>query len=227
MGMPSQEGVPPEKPSPPAASATLEIALAVADHVDAMLAYWDRDLICRFANKAYLQWFGKSPEEMIGKITIQELLGPLYEKNLPYIQGALRGERQTFERTIPLPGGGVRPSLADYYPDTVDGEVAGFFVHVADISLLKKLEAERERLIGELQSASREIKTLKGLMPICAWCKNVRDDKGYWQRIEEYISRHSDIAFTHSICNSCLAKVHEESRGDGRAAAEAAADPAS
>lgn len=186
---------------------TKAIGLAIADHVDAMLAYWDKNLVCRFANKAYMQWFGKSPAEMIGKITLPELLGPLYPKNRPFIEGALKGSRQTFEREIPIPAGEVRYSLANYYPDLVDGEVAGFFVHVADITAIKKLELQRERLIGELQAALGQVKTLKGLLPICAWCKNVRDDKGYWKQIEEYVAEHSDLSFTHGICQSCLAKL--------------------
>lgn len=58
-----------------------------------MLAYWDASLRCRFANRAYESWFGVSPEELIGR-HMSELLGPLYELNLPYIEGALRGEPQ-------------------------------------------------------------------------------------------------------------------------------------
>jgi PAS domain S-box-containing protein len=114
--------------------------IMVADHVSAMLAYWDKDLVCRFANAAYLDWFGKSREEMINKMTMKELLGGLFELNLPYINGVLTGEAQTFERDIPIPAGGMRHSLANYYPDMQDGEVKGFFVHVADVSPLKALE---------------------------------------------------------------------------------------
>lgn len=118
-----------------------EAALLVADHVDAMLAYWDRDQICRFANQAYRGWFGKTREEIIGT-HISKLLGPLYVMNLPFIEAALSGEKQVFEREIPLPSGGTRHSLATYTPHVVGGEVLGFFAHVADSTLLKKLEAE-------------------------------------------------------------------------------------
>lgn len=118
------------------------LGIEVADHITAMLAYWDKDLVCRFANSAYVDWFGKKKEEMVDKITIKELLGPLFEKNLPFIFGALKGEIQTFEREIPLPTGGTRHSLANYYPDIVNGEVIGFFVHVADVTPLKLLEME-------------------------------------------------------------------------------------
>ncbi|PZX52147.1 PAS domain S-box-containing protein [Algoriphagus ratkowskyi] len=116
--------------------------LKVADHITAMLAYWDKNLVCRFANSAYIDWFGKTQEEMIDKITVKELLGTLYEMNLPFISAVLKGEVQTFEREIPTPTGGTRHSLANYYPDIVNGEVVGFYVHVADVSSLKLLEIE-------------------------------------------------------------------------------------
>jgi PAS domain S-box-containing protein len=113
----------------------------LADRITAMLAYWDSSLRCRFANQAYERWFGVSPESLIGK-HISELLGPtLYQLNLPYIQGALRGEPQEFERAIPNPSGGPpRYSLANYIPDVVDGEVRGFFVMVTDISEIKRTQ---------------------------------------------------------------------------------------
>jgi CheY-like chemotaxis protein len=66
-----------------------------------------------------------------------------------------------------------------------------------------KLESEREALIKELQEALAKIKMLSGLLPICAWCKKIRDDKGYWQAVEQYISEHSQAEFTHSVCLEC------------------------
>ena len=116
------------------------MGLLVVDSISAMLAYWDQRQICRFANNAYIQWFGKSREEMLDKITMKELLGPLYKKNLKYIRAALRGERQIFEREITLPNGELRHALATYVPDIFEGYVRGFFVHVADVTYVKELE---------------------------------------------------------------------------------------
>jgi diguanylate cyclase (GGDEF)-like protein/PAS domain S-box-containing protein len=114
----------------------------IVDHIDAMLAYWNADRVCTFANAAYLHWFGKTRAQIVGR-TMKELLGPLYEKNLPFIDAAFRGERQVFEREIPRPGGGApRHSLATYTPHVVDGRVVGIFVHVADVTMLKMLESE-------------------------------------------------------------------------------------
>jgi PAS domain S-box-containing protein len=145
--------------------------MIVANHIEAMMAYWDANLLCRFANKAYGQWFGKTPEEMIDKITLSELLGPtLYEKNLPYIKGALDGKVQNFERTLTMPSGKVRHTLASYYPHIIDGKIKGFIVHVADISEIKTLEFElkeslqREKELNEMKTrfvsiASHEFRT--------------------------------------------------------------------
>lgn len=66
-----------------------------------------------------------------------------------------------------------------------------------------RMERERERLMRELQEAMATIKTLSGLLPICAWCKNVRDDGGYWMRVEQYVEHHSQATFSHSVCPDC------------------------
>lgn len=72
----------------------------------------------------------------------------------------------------------------------------------------KETEKEREKLIKELQNALTEVKTLSGLLPICAHCKKIRDDKGYWKQIESYISAHSEVEFSHSICPECVKKLY-------------------
>ena len=64
----------------------------------------------------------------------------------------------------------------------------------------------------ELASARVEMATLSGLLPICAWCKKVRDDDGYWKQVEDYFSQRTHVDFTHSICTSCEAKIAEESK---------------
>lgn len=115
------------------------------DHLDAMVAYWNGDRVCVVANAAYREWFGRSKGEVVG-LTMQKLLGPLYEKNVPYIDVAYAGEKQVFEREIPLPDGtGSRHSLATYTPRIVDGRVQGIFVHVADVTHLKRLEVQLQQ----------------------------------------------------------------------------------
>lgn len=118
-----------------------QVVFELMDVLDAMVAYWDQNQVCVFANSAYREWFGKTTSEMIG-ITMQQLLGAIYEKNLPYIKAAYAGHKQVFERDIPTPDGRIRPSLATYTPRFVNGQTMGIFVHVADVTPLKVLENE-------------------------------------------------------------------------------------
>lgn len=72
----------------------------------------------------------------------------------------------------------------------------------------KRAEEDRERLILQLQDALAKIKTLRGLLPICASCKKIRDDKGYWQQVEVYIRDHSEAELSHAICPECMKKLY-------------------
>ncbi len=82
--------------------------------------------------------------------------------------------------------------------------------HMQDFTDRKKAEDEREALITELRGALDEIETLSGLLPICSRCKKIRDDKGYWQQIEGYISARSKAQFSHSICPACTRELYPD-----------------
>jgi PAS domain S-box-containing protein len=90
------------------------------------------------------------------------------------------------------------------------GQIIGASSIARDISERKREEAERLQLIHELTDALQRVKTLSGLLPICAACKKIRDDGGYWQSVEVYIRDHSDAEFSHSICPECMAKQYPE-----------------
>ena len=68
-------------------------------------------------------------------------------------------------------------------------------------------EAEKDALIAELHTALDEVKTLRGIIPICASCKKIRDDKGFWQQVEVYVSAHSEAMFSHGSCPECTEKI--------------------
>jgi len=74
---------------------------------------------------------------------------------------------------------------------------------------------ERYNLTRELRLALERVRTLAGLLPICAWCKRVRDDSGYWTQVESYLSHHSGLEFSHGICPTCARDVHWDAKPDG------------
>jgi hypothetical protein len=88
------------------------------------------------------------------------------------------------------------------------GDVAGRLVVTRDITVRKVLEEDRERLIGELKNALNEVHTLEDLLPICASCKKVRDDKGYWSQLDVYLRNRAAVEFTHGICPDCDARLY-------------------
>lgn len=89
-----------------------------------------------------------------------------------------------------------------------NGFLSGAVVAFRDITKRKKIERERERLIYELHEALSKVKLLSGFIPICASCKKIRDDKGFWNQIESYIRAHSEAEFSHSICPDCAKELY-------------------
>jgi PAS domain S-box-containing protein len=97
---------------------------------------------------------------------------------------------------------------------STNGAVCGgqqlVFCVCRDITERSQAAHEREKLILELQEAIRKVKQLNGLLPICSSCKRIRDDQGYWSKIETYIREHSDAEFTHGICPECEKRLYPE-----------------
>jgi PAS domain S-box-containing protein len=85
-----------------------------------------------------------------------------------------------------------------------------------DITMEREIEIENQRLINELEKALNKVKLLSGLLPICAKCKQIRDDKGYWNQIECYIRDHSEVEFSHSICPECIEEMYPNFRARGK-----------
>lgn len=90
------------------------------------------------------------------------------------------------------------------------GKVVGFHSVARNVTQQKQAEEEKEKLICELQAALSEVKKLSGMLPICAHCKKIRDDQGYWNQMESYITQHSEALFSHCICPECASKVYGE-----------------
>lgn len=91
-----------------------------------------------------------------------------------------------------------------------EGAIAGAIIVNEDITELKAAHRQLERLNGQLTEALAKVKLLSGFLPICASCKKIRDDDGFWNQLEKYISEHSEAEFTHSICPECFEKLYSE-----------------
>lgn len=127
---------------------------AIADSMPGLVAYWDRNLVCRFANAPYLKWFGKPAESIIGTSMLDLLGDQRFADNQRYIQGALAGRPQYFEWILSKADDSIGYTWANYIPDIdLYGKVAGFFVLVTDVTPMK----EAERQVSDAENRLRAI----------------------------------------------------------------------
>lgn len=156
--------------------------------------------------------YGYSAQEVLGK-SIGILVPEQRSGEIASIYGKIRAgehiERYETER-VRKDGRVIDVSLTLSPIKNVKGEVVGVSAIERNITARKREELVRTQLIGELQEALANIKTLKGLLPICAACKKIRDDQGYWQKVEFYISQHTNAEFTHGICPDCREQLYPE-----------------
>ena len=168
--------------------------------------YIDNDFKIVDINPRLTEYFLYTKEEVKGKY-IDDLIVPEESKleaedlNVKTSQGYVYHD--TFRKRK---DGVLVPVSISAAPIMIKGKTAGSFVIYKDISKQKEAETEREKVITDLKQALEKVKTLSGLIPICSHCKKIRDDSGYWQKVEEYLSQHSDMDFSHSICPECLQK---------------------
>jgi len=156
--------------------------------------------------------YGYTEAEMKGR-SVAVLLPSGQPEELTEIYAQLkRGEwiaRYESER-VTKKGEKISVSLTLSPIKDASGQVMGVSSIERDITVVKREEEERLKLIEELTEALRNIKTLRGLLPICASCKKIRNDRGYWQKVETYISEHTNAAFTHGLCPECLERMYPE-----------------
>ncbi|MBI9093214.1 MAG: PAS domain-containing protein [Desulfobacterium sp.] len=162
----------------------------------------DNDFRFVKVNKSLADFFGKKPKELIGKPCyelIHNTHGPW--PNCPHLKAIEKQEVITEEIDEPHLRKFLLVTCSPFFDKK--GMPIGS-VHVArDITELKQKEEEREKLIREIQDALEKVKILSGLVPICANCKKIRDDKGYWNQIEGYIQKYSELKFSHGMCPEC------------------------
>jgi PAS domain S-box-containing protein len=116
-----------------------------------------------------------------------------------------------FEKSILIRNGEER--IVQWHNTALTDNAGNIFATLSsgtDITDRKLMEQEREKIISELQESISRVKVLSGMLPICASCKKIRDDKGYWNMLEVYIRDHSEADFSHGVCPECMKKLYPE-----------------
>jgi len=158
-------------------------------------------------NQAVKDFLGVAPEEVLGKRCYEIVHGTGgHIDHCPIPRMVQSGRRAQTE--VPLADGRWLCITADPLTDN-EGKLSGAVHMVRDITEFKAVEAERETLIRELEQTLAEVKTLKGLIPICANCRRIRDDSGAWNPLEAFVRNNFDADFSHGICPECAKKEYK------------------
>ncbi|MDD2466419.1 MAG: PAS domain S-box protein [Desulfobulbus sp.] len=155
---------------------------------------------------------GYSQDEFMGHYTEYVTDSPINKDVEEYTNAGLRGEKQEpYEAEFWHKNGNRVHMRVTEVPLLDDnGNVLGIEGIVQDITKLKRAEADRESAIKKLEKALSEIKTLRGILPLCLFCKKIRDDKGYWEQVDVYINKYSEADISHGICPECLKKHYPD-----------------
>jgi two-component system cell cycle sensor histidine kinase/response regulator CckA len=192
--------------------------LAMA-HLASIVETCDDAIISQTLGGTILSW-NSGAERMLGH-TAEDMVGESIENLVPHEQhheiSAIRdviehGRRVERIETVRLRRDGtpVDVSITVSPIKNSDGHIHGASIVLRDITERKRQEKERLRLIEELTAALKHVKTLNGLLPICASCKKIRNDSGYWEQVETYIRSRSNAEFTHGICPDCVRSLYPE-----------------
>jgi PAS domain S-box-containing protein len=178
----------------------------VRNFPDGMVALFDRDTRFTLVDGAGTPGVCLSSELAQGKLAAEALTPDMCALIEPCQRAALDGQGCHLE--VPH---GDRVCEVQTLPIRGDnGAIVAGMLLVRDITERKQAELERERLIAELRETLDHVKVLRGLLPICMNCKKIRDDQGYWQKIEVYIRKHSEAEFSHGLCPECAHKLYPE-----------------
>ena len=167
---------------------------------------------CTYASPTVERMLGYTVEETL-TLEIQDLLTPeSYTKQKEKLLKSLEDSQYDSEmmelEVIHKAGHTLPVEINANFIFDVNGNPVEILGVARDISNQKKVREERETLIQELQEALKEIKTLRGILPICTICSKVRDDKGYWEQVDVYIQKHSQADISHSICPECAKALY-------------------
>lgn len=165
----------------------------------------------RYVNKAFARGAGKPLGEIIGNTIWDVFEKDEADKRFAIVKKVFAEERaEEIEVRVPLPSGDT------YYLTTVKpifndlGTVETVICTSKNITKRKLAEIALKEKHEKLINAMEEIKVLSGLLPICSSCKKIRDDKGYWNQIEDFIQEHSEAKFSHGICKECVKELYPD-----------------
>ena len=172
-----------------------------------MLCVLDFNGYFKRLNPAWERALGFTREELMSRPFIEFVHPDDRERTLSQNK-AVRGGGQAlaFENRYLCKDGSFRWFLWNAAPD---GAHSVIYSVARDITNRKRAEEERERLLRELQSALAEVKTLQAILPMCSYCRKIRNDQNYWLSVEAYIATHTDSCFSHGICPTCMTEIVE------------------
>jgi PAS domain S-box-containing protein len=184
----------------------------LVQNVNSIILRWSQNGEIMFMNEFGRQFFGYSEDELIGR----HIIGTIVPENestgrdLRPLLESIAADPKAFEQNINENmrhnGERVWISWANKTVLDADGQVQEILSIGSDITERKQAEEALEEEKRRLQQALDEVRTLRGIVPICAYCKKIRDDKGYWSQVEKYVSDHTDAQFSHGVCPTCFEK---------------------
>ena len=177
------------------------------DHSLGLICTHDLSGVFLSANPAAALALGMEAEELPGRNLTDFIVPSTRSETYKYLE-RIQDLGQDSGYMYILPRGGVRRIW--FYRNLLVREDAGtpYVVgHAMDVTEQKNTERSLQTALAELQKALTEVKTLRGLLPICAWCKKIRTESGEWADLESYVTEHSEAQFSHGVCSDCVSKV--------------------
>ena len=171
----------------------------------------DLNGVVRYVNPAFCRMFQYSHQEIIGKNAVQ-LFSTREVRSFSDVLSIIDISKDDVEEFIvqDRDGKGFVVEISASNVTSASGKLVGRMASFTDITKRRQIEMDRENLITKLQDALKRIKTLRGIIPICASCKKIRDDAGYWDQLELFVKKHTEAEFSHLICPECAEKLYPE-----------------